>query len=83
MSGFEDGFPYSQENDPLEIRRFTPVDRKLEFKVNRFMLKAGFSWVNYQGTNINGYWLKSGEKLTQLQAIQVYTGVKRWWRIWL
>lgn len=67
----------------ININEFTPVGRELEFKVNRFMLKAGFTWELEPGTNIRGYWLKGGQQLGQLQAIEIYTGVKRWWRFWL
>ncbi len=66
-----------------EINPFIPVDRRLEFKVNRFMLKIGFVWENEPNTNIRGHWTKDGQQVSQLQAIAIYTGINKWWRFWL
>ena len=69
--------------DNTQEAKYNPHTQINEFKVNRFMLKVGFIWEFESDTNLRGYWAKNGQHLSQLQAIEIYTGVKRWWRFWI
>ena len=65
-------------------KQVIPVNREVEFKLNKWMLKLGFVWLDDEaGVNFKGKWHKDGEQITQLQALIFYTNIKRWWKLWM
>ena len=64
------------------MRIVVPVQRSLEFKVNRWMVKLGFHWHHEVNSGIELYWEKNGQRYTQLQAIVMYVAVKNRWKFW-